>query len=209
MSSADRRTEGDDSKGFAPGRSAPEPPPAQAEGRRFAPGRSPRSPLPTVFVLRGGLAVSALAGAVLLVVATFATIIQIKVGTTTSAAGADTSQSGWERHGPALLVLALLALWLLAMALRGARAAMAGLAAAGVAALAIAMVWDRPHVHDTGAVGDLYSEAKADPSSGYYLETLGGALLLLAGGTLLVLGPVGGRTPEREQPPRRAAVEES
>jgi hypothetical protein len=68
------------------------------------------------------------------------------------------------------------------------RMAMIGLVAAGVAALAIAMIWDRPHVHDTGAVGELYAEAKADPGAGYYTETLGGALVLVAGGGLLLLG---------------------
>src|SRR4051794_27614896 len=192
VSSASRGNGPDDSKGFAPGRSAS--------------GPTSGSAIPTVFALRSALAVAALAGAVLLLAATFATIIQITVGTTTKAAGADTAQSGWDRHGPALIVLAVLAIWLLAQALRGSRAAMAGLAAAGVAALLIAMIWDRPHVHDTGSVGDIYAEAHADPASGYYLETLGGALLLLAGGALLVLGPA--PAPERERPPRRAAVEE-
>jgi hypothetical protein len=202
MSSALRGNEGDDSKGFAPGPSPSGPRSTQSRGRRFAAGRSP---LPTVSALRSGLAIAAVAGALLLLAATLATIIQIKVGTSTKAAGADTSQSGWDRHGPALIVLSLLALGLLVPALRGARTAMAGLAAAGVAALAIAMIWDRPHVHDTGSVGDVYAEAQADPASGYYLETLGGALLLLSGGALLVLGPA--PTAERERPPRRAAVE--
>jgi uncharacterized membrane protein (GlpM family) len=184
MSSALRGNEGDDSKMPAPARPA-------------------SSAVPTVFALRSGLAVAALAGALLLLAATFATIIQITVGTSTNAVGADTSHTGWDRHGPALIVLALLAVLLLVPAVRGARAAMAGLAVAGVAALAIAMVWDRPHVHDTGSVGDIYAEAHADPAAGYYLETLGGALLLLSGGALLVLGPA------RERPPRGAAVEES
>jgi hypothetical protein len=173
-----RGNERDDSKGFGPSRSS----------------------LPSVRTLRGGFAIAALAGCVALVIATFTTVIQITVGTTARVAGADTSLSGWDRHGPALIVLALLAVWLLGMALRGAGAAMAGLAAAGVAALAIAMIWDRPHVHDTGSVGDLYAEATADPASGYYLETLGGALLLLAGGGLLVLGPA----PAPGAPTRRA-----
>jgi hypothetical protein len=154
--------------------------------------------MPTVFALRGGLAIAAVAGAVLLLGATFATIIQIKVGTSTRTAGSDTSHSGWDRHGPALVLLALLALALLALALRGGRAATAGVVAAGAAALAIAMVWDRPYVHDTGSVGDVYAEASASPASGYYIETLGGALLLLAGGGLAVLGPPPAPgTPER------------
>jgi hypothetical protein len=171
MSSALRGTDGDDSKGFV------------AVPSRF----------PGVIALRGGLAAVVVAGAAALVVATFATVISITVGTTTKVAGADTSQSGWERHGPALLLLALLAVALLAGALRGLRAAMVGLVAAGVAAVAIAMIWDRPHVHDTGSVGELYAEATADPAAGYYLETLGGALLLLGGGAFVVASAPGRR----------------
>jgi hypothetical protein len=129
-----------------------------------------------------------LAGALLLVVATFTTIIEITVETTTRGVDLDAAQSGWDRHGPALIVLALLALWLLAAALRGARIAMTGLALTGLVALAIAVHWDRSHVHDTGAVGQVYTEATANPGTGYYLETLGGVLLLVSGSALLVFG---------------------
>jgi hypothetical protein len=190
VSGAQHGTGRDDSKGFAPG----------------------RSPLPTVLALRAALAVAGFAGALLLVVATFTTIIEITVETTTRAVNFDAAQSGWDRHGPALIVLALLALWLLAVGLRGARVAMAGLALAGVVTLAIAVHWDRPHVHDAGSVGEVYAEATAAPGTGYYLETLGGALLLLSGGALLALDgaplsgraenadghPVGGRRTEAE-----------
>jgi hypothetical protein len=181
MSSAQRGTEGDDSKGFGPFRSS----------------------LPSVVALRGGLAAAGVAGAVGLLIATFTTVIQITVGTATKVADAQTTHSGWDRHGPALLLLALLAAWLLATALRGSRVAAAGLAAAGLAALAIAMASDRPHVHDAGSVGDVYAQASADPGAGYYLETLGGALLVFAGGGLLALGAgpavAAAREPARER----------
>lgn len=166
MSGAQHGAGSDDSKGFGPY----------------------RSPLPTVLALRAALALAGLAGAVLLLVASFTTIIEITVGGTARALHADAGQSGWDRHGPALVLLALLALWLLAMSLRRSRVAMVGLLLTGVVALAIAWHWDRPHVHDTGSVGDIYASATADPGAGYYLETLGGALLLLSGGALLVLG---------------------
>jgi hypothetical protein len=143
------------------------------------------------------LAVLGLAGALLLLVASFTTIIEITVGTTSKVVDADTAQSGWDRHGPALVLLGLLGLFLLFAGLRGARIALTGLVVAGLAALAIAWAWDRPHVHDTGSVGDVYAEATADPGTGYYLETLGGALLLLAGGSLLVLAPTAPR-PRRD-----------
>jgi hypothetical protein len=179
MSGALHGADGDDSKGFGPDRAR----------------------LPSVLALRGVLAVTALVGAVLLLLATFSTVIQITVGTATRVLNADTTQSGWDRHGPALALLALLALWLLAAALRGSRVAMVGLPLVGVVALAIPTLADRPHVHDTGSVGDVYAEATADPGTGYYLETLGGALLLFSGGALLALG----RTPIAE--PARARRE--
>jgi hypothetical protein len=171
--SAHRGTAGDDSKGF----------------------RALRGRIPSVLALRGAFAVAGLIGALALLAATFATIIEIEVGTTNRLASKQTVFTGWDRHGPALLLLGIFALVMLYGALRGSRPAMAAVAAAGICALLIALVWDLPDVHDTGAIGDLYSDAHASPKAGYYLETLGGALLLLSGGGLLLLR---GRTPERE-----------
>jgi hypothetical protein len=158
--------------------------------------------MPTVLTLRLALAVCGLAGALLLVVATFTSVIDITVGAAAKAADFDAAQSGWDRHGPALVLLALLAVFLLLSSLRGSRVAMAGLLVC-VVALAIPWASDRPHVHDTGSVGDVYADAAAEPGTGYYLETLGGALLLLSGGALLVLG----RTPIAVESRRRAAPE--
>jgi hypothetical protein len=169
VSGALRGTVSDDSKGFV------------ADSSR----------LPTVLTLRLVLALTGLAGALLLLVASFTNVIVITVGTTSRVLDADTAQTGWDRHGPALVLLGLLALFLLWAALRGSRVAMAGLLVAGIVALAIPTKWDRPHIHEVGSIGDIYASATADPGTGYYLETLGGALLLLSGGALLVLG----RTP--------------
>jgi hypothetical protein len=137
---------------------------------------------------------------VALIVATFATIIEIEVGTTTKLASAQTVFTGWDRHWAALPLLAVFALVMLAGALRDSRPAMLAVAITGVCALLIALVWDLPDVHDTGAVGDLYSDAHASPRSGYYLETAGGVLLMLSGGGLLLLS---GREQEPERAPRR------
>jgi hypothetical protein len=148
-------------------------------GRRF----------PLHIVLRAALAVAGLAGAVLLVVATFSTVIEIKVVTTREiAANVDTRLSGEERHGVALIVIAGFALLMLAGALRGAKPAMLALAALGITALIITVGGDAPDIDDTGLVGQLYDSASAGPEIGFYLETLGAALLLIAGGGLLVLG---------------------
>jgi hypothetical protein len=157
----------------------------------------------TVRALRIVLAIAALAGVVCLVVATFSTVIEITVGTTSRIAGRDTELSGYDRHSVALLLIGLFALVMAAGALRGARPAMAALAVAGIAVLLIALVGDLPDVHKTGVIGQLYDDARANPRLGYYLETLGGALLLLAGGGLLLLGGSVPAAPPRE---RRAAA---
>jgi hypothetical protein len=177
-----------------------------AEGDDSKGPNAARAPSGVVLTVRLVLAVLGAAGAVLLLVASFATVIEITVGTTSKGVDADTAQSGWDRHGPALILLGLLALWLLAVGLRDSRTALAGLALAGVAALAIAWAWDRPHVHDTGSVGDIYADATADPGTGYYLETLGGALLLLTGGSLLVFGRA--PAPVSPTPPPSASAAE-
>jgi hypothetical protein len=142
----------------------------------------------TVRAIRIVLALAAVAGVVCLLIATFSTVIQITVGTTSKIAGHDTSLSGYDRHSFALILIGLFALLMAGGALRGARPAMAAVAVAGIAVLLIALVGDLPDVHKTGVIGELYDNARANPKLGYYLETLGGALLLLAGGGLLLLG---------------------
>jgi hypothetical protein len=137
--------------------------------------------------LRGGLLVAGLAGVAALVLATFSTVIRITVGTTTRLANLDTELSGWDRHGPALLIVAALALVMVVGAARGARPAMFAVLACGVCALVLALGFDLPHVDDTGRVGELYSNASAGPELGFWLELAGGALLCMAGGGLLLV----------------------
>jgi hypothetical protein len=136
--------------------------------------------------LRIGLCAVASAGVVCLVLATFTTVIEIKVGTTTRLPGRDTHLSGWDRHGPALLIVAAFGAAMVAGALRGARPAAIALAVLGLVALGIALIGDVPDLNETGFIGEVYEDAAAGPSAGFYLETLGGALLL-AGGALLAL----------------------
>jgi hypothetical protein len=186
MSASRRGNGGDDSKGHRALRGV----------RGALSGRS----RPSVLTLRWVFAAAGVAGAVALVAATFATVIEIEVGTTSKLASEQTVFSGWDRHWAALLLLAVFALVMLAGALRESRPAMIAVVITGVCALLIALVWDLPDVHDTGAIGDLYSDAHASPRSGYYLETAGGALLLLSGGGLLLLQ---GREPASERAPRR------
>jgi hypothetical protein len=148
----------------------------------------PRLParFPGPSALRAALAATALTGALLLVAATVSTIIEITVGTTSRLASVDTELSGWDRHGPALVLLAAFAVAMIAGTLRGARPAMAALVVCGIAALLISLIGDLPDLNDTGQVGVLYSEARAAPRFGYYAETLGGILLVIAGGVMLL-----------------------
>ena len=62
----------------------------------------------TVRVLRIALLVAAVAGGLCLIIATFSTIIEITVGTTSKIADRDTELSGWDRHSLALLLIALI-----------------------------------------------------------------------------------------------------
>ena len=184
-----------------------------SEGTRRRLPRPPRPTLPgvripTVALLRSVLALAALAGCVLLVLATTATVIEIRVLTTSEiAAPIDTTQDGWERHGPALLLLAGLAFVMLLGALRRARPAMLALGVSGLAALAIALVWDLPDLDDTGEVGVLYEGARAGAESGYYFETAGGALLLFAAVGFLALSGRGGGAPARRENAAEAEAE--
>jgi hypothetical protein len=136
---------------------------------------------------RAAAAAAALTGAGVLVAATFTTVVRITVGTTTRLSSADTELTGWDRHGPALLVIAALAAVMALGALRGARPAMAALAVCGLATLAIALGADAPHLGDTGVVGELYTDATAGPHLGFWLELAGGALLAVAGAAPLLL----------------------
>jgi hypothetical protein len=153
-------------------------------------------------VVRLTSAAAALAGAACLFAATFSTVIEIRVGTTTRLAGQDTHLSGWDRHGAALLVVAAFAVLMLAGALRRARPAAIAVAVLGLVALLIAVVGDAPHLHETGFIGEVYEGAAAGPKAGFYLETLGAILLLAAGTLMTALGT--SKHPARE--PRTAAV---
>lgn len=98
----------------------------------------------------------------------------------------------------ALIPLALLAgaFSVLARSER-ARLAMLAVGALGVVALGIALIGDLPAaqasglIHRSGGVG--YVSAAASPAAGFYLETLGGVVLLIAAATGVLLLPGTGR----------------
>ena len=160
--------------------------------------------IPRANALRLALLGAAAVGAICLLLATFATVIEIKVGTTTKVPDHDTHLSGWDRHGPALLIIAAFAGAMIVGAARGARPAMVALTVLGLVALVIAIVGDVPDLNETGFIGEVYEDAAAGPKAGFYLETLGGVLLLLSGGLMFALPSAGGapapRARERERP---------
>jgi hypothetical protein len=77
---------------------------------------------------------------------------------------------------------------MVAGALRGARPAAIALAVLGLVALGIAVIGDVPDLNETGFIGEVYEDAAAGPSAGFYLETLGGALMLASGAILSLAG---------------------
>jgi hypothetical protein len=170
----------------------------------YSRGMAPSLPsLPSANALRSALLAAAAAGVICLLLATFATVIEIKVGTTTKVPDHDTHLSGWNRHGPALVIIALFAAAMIVGALRGARPAMAALAVLGLVALLIALVGDVPDLDETGFIGQVYEDAAAGAKGGFYLETLGAVLLLVSGGLMLALPAAGAPAPrarERERP---------
>ncbi|MTD44326.1 hypothetical protein GKE82_08455 [Conexibacter sp. W3-3-2] len=135
------------------------------------------------------LALMGFAGAVLVAVTTFAPIIEITIGGGGNAtAEFDPSLTGYDRHSVALLLLGALAGVLHLGAVRGARPATLAVAACGVAVLLIAVLGDAPDLDQAGRVAELYEDTSAQAGIGFFLETLGGALLAVAGVGLLLLG---------------------
>jgi hypothetical protein len=126
-------------------------------------------------------------GAFLLVLSTFTTVVEIRVLTTSDLAGQDTRISGGELHGIALIMVAVVALVMLAGALRGVRPAITGLAATRLLALGLVIGLDVPELDNAGSVAQLYENVSAGASTGFSYELIGAALLVLAGGGLLVL----------------------
>jgi hypothetical protein len=176
-----------------------EPRPQDSRGLEASRGASQPS-RPSFAGFRAALGFTAVAGAILLIVAEFEPIYEIKALT----AVVD-SQTGYDRHGIALALLGVVALPMaLGASRRGSRAATIALAALGVIAILIAVIADVPDIHKTGLVGEQYDQAVANPAIGLYLETLGGALLVMAGGGLMVLGGPPPARAFRLRPPRRA-----
>ena len=136
-----------------------------------------------------GLAVSAAAGSLLLVVADFTTLFEAR--TVTAKIGTVT---GGSNHLYAMAVIGLVAAVMAWGAMRGgSQPAMISLAVLGLLAVFIALAFDLPDATGGSTLNRsfAYANARSLPRIGFYLETLGAVLLLIAGGGTLLLG---GRT---------------
>jgi hypothetical protein len=154
---------------------------------------------------RTALAVGALLGALLVVIAQFTALYHLH--STTSSAAIRTVGTG-DNHAWAPIPLALVALALSYAVYRfGSRAALVGLASLGIATLAIALLGDLPDARSSGLIGSGasgYVQATSSPSAGLYMETLGAVILLVSGGVgFMMLAPAGD---PRSTPARRAAA---
>ncbi len=151
---------------------------------------------------RNSVLALALGGAILLVIAEFTPLLHVH---TSSRVPIATSVSVGSDHSYALVPLAVLAVGLgINIWQSGSRLGLLATAVLGLVAIGIALLGDLPNAHSTGLVGTTstgLSTATSSPAIGLYLETAGGALLLLSAAAGMLLEPV----PEVRPPSRPAA----
>jgi hypothetical protein len=135
---------------------------------------------------RYGPLVPLVAGALLLIVAEFVTVREIRAVTVVPPGG---SSTGGDLHGYALGIIGVAILVFSFWAVvRGARPAAIALVVLSVAASCIVLFIDLPVLDDTGLIGRTYDLAEARPAVGFYLESLGAALALVGSVATLLLG---------------------
>ncbi|HET6868195.1 MAG TPA: hypothetical protein VFH80_19935 [Solirubrobacteraceae bacterium] len=164
-----------------------------ASGRLLLPGwqpsETPDSPRSDAAgPARAAVALGALLGALLVIVAQFTALYHLH-SATSSAAIKTVGTGGNHAWAPIPLALAAIAL-AYAVYRTGSRTALAGLVALGVATLLIALIGDLPDAHSSGLVGSSahgYVQATSSPSAGLYMETLGAIILIVAGGIGLLM----------------------
>jgi hypothetical protein len=133
-----------------------------------------------------------LLGALLLVVAEFTTLFTVHaIG---ASAPIKSVSTGSHNAYCMILVAALAVLLAWAATSTGNRWALVALLGVGIAALLIALVGDLPDAQATGTIGTVqtgFKSASDKASAGLYLETAGAIVLMIAGGSGLLLGAPG------------------
>jgi hypothetical protein len=146
--------------------------------------------------LRAALWLAAIAGPILLIVADFTSLFEAR------GEGYLKHISGHANHSYAILAIGVLALAISLLAVpRGTPAGLPALVALGMAAAVVALAFDLPDATGTKVLSTAsgFREVSLTPRIGFYLETLGAALLLVAGvGGLLLAAPGLPRHPEGE-----------
>jgi hypothetical protein len=131
-----------------------------------------------------------LLGAALLLVSEFTPLLHVHASGRAHLAHSVTTGS---HHSYALLPVAALAAGLTVNAWRsGARSALLAIGLLGVLAVGIALLGDLPDTHAVGLVGTPasgLSTATSKPAIGLFLETGGGALLILSAAAGMLLEP--------------------
>ena len=126
-----------------------------------------------------------LLGAVLLIVAEFLPLYEIRAVTAVPEGG---HHSTGGHHGYALGVVGLALLPMAWGAVRGgSRPAAIAALALSLIALFVALAIDLPDLNETGLIGRTYDQAEARPRIGFFVETLGATLALLGAIGTLVL----------------------
>jgi hypothetical protein len=128
-----------------------------------------------------------LAGALLLILAEFLTVREIRAVTVVPPGGTETG-GGLHGYGLGIIGLAMLPMAYGAV-VRGARPAAVALLVLSLAACAIVVFVDRPVLDDTGLIGRTYDLAEARPATGFYLESLGAVLALVGSVATFALLP--------------------
>jgi hypothetical protein len=100
-------------------------------------------------------------------------------------------QTAADQHHYALLVLSCFALAALAVAVvAGSKPAATAVAVCGAGALLIFLLIDLPDAGKVGAIGDVnFTEVRAEPATGFWLELAGALVLAICGGALATLSP--------------------
>jgi hypothetical protein len=135
------------------------------------------APLKPALLIRYWPLLPIVVGALLLIVAEFLPLYEIRAITTVPAGGRTSAGS---HHGYALLVIGLALLPMAAAAvLGGSRPAAVALVVLSLIALFVALAIDLPDLNETGLIGRTYDQAEARPRVGFFVETLGATLALL------------------------------
>jgi hypothetical protein len=103
------------------------------------------------------------------------------------------SQDGGDRHGNALMVIAVFAIFALGVAVfTGSKPAAIAVGVAGVAALLVFLLVDLPDANAVGTLDDArnsFFDAEAVPQGGFFMEMLGALALAIGGVALATMSP--------------------